>query len=112
MAVGTITSILAGVTFPFFLMYFGQITDIFTFLDTAAEKGLHIMYEFLLIGSVYWVLSNACNYLSLHSSVLLELLRLDPIDATEKDIQRAGKNVHQGRVRNPPDEQCHKANMG
>lgn len=86
MAVGTITSILAGVTFPFFLMYFGQITDIFTFLDTAAEKGLHIMYEFLLIGSVYWVLSNACNYLSLHSSVLLELFRLYPIDATEKDI--------------------------
>lgn len=35
MTVGTITSILAGLTFPFFLMFFGQITDLFTDKDQA-----------------------------------------------------------------------------
>jgi hypothetical protein len=30
MGVGSLTAALAGITFPFFLMYFGQITAIFT----------------------------------------------------------------------------------
>jgi hypothetical protein len=54
---GTLTAILAGITFPFFLMYFGQITDLFVDPATAVEKGLDILYKFLLIGSLYWVLS-------------------------------------------------------
>lgn len=58
MAIGTVTSILAGITFPFFLMYFGQITDIFTDINTSEEKGRYILFEFLVIGSVYWILSN------------------------------------------------------
>lgn len=44
MAVGTLTSILAGITFPFFLMFFGQVTDVFTDKDSAADKGLYIMF--------------------------------------------------------------------
>lgn len=57
MAVGTITSILAGVSFPFFLMYFGQITDIFIDKEFAAEKGFNIFIKFFIIGAVYWTLS-------------------------------------------------------
>lgn len=57
MGVGTITSIMAGITFPFFLMYFGQITDMFNDVETAADKGLQILYKFLIIGVLYWVLS-------------------------------------------------------
>jgi hypothetical protein len=58
MIVGTLSSILAGITFPFFLMYFGQITEMFQERESAADKGLEILYRFLLIGSTYWILSN------------------------------------------------------
>jgi hypothetical protein len=58
MALGTLTSILAGITFPFFLMYFGQITEIFSDRDSAADKGLKLLFRFLVIGSTYWILSN------------------------------------------------------
>ena len=57
MVVGTLTSILAGITFPFFLMYFGQITEIFNDRDSAADKGLDLLFRFLVIGSTYWILS-------------------------------------------------------
>jgi hypothetical protein len=39
MIIGTITSVLAGVTFPFFLMFFGQIADLFTVKEQAVDKG-------------------------------------------------------------------------
>jgi len=58
MVAGTLTSILAGITFPFFLMYFGQITEIFSDRDSAADKGLNLLFRFLVIGSTYWILSN------------------------------------------------------
>lgn len=61
MGIGTVTSSLAGITFPFFLMYFGQITDIFTDPATAAQKGRDIMLRFVVIGCVYWVLSSVGN---------------------------------------------------
>ena len=57
MGVGSLSAALAGVTFPFFLMYFGQITAIFSQPATAAEQGFQLMLKFLLIGCVYWVLS-------------------------------------------------------
>jgi hypothetical protein len=58
MIVGTIASILAGVAFPFFLMFFGQITDIFTEKELAVDKGFNIFTKFIIIGTVYWSLSN------------------------------------------------------
>ncbi len=57
MIVGTIASILAGVTFPFFLMFFGQITDLFADKSDAVDKGFHLFTKFIIIGSVYWTLS-------------------------------------------------------
>ena len=42
-------------------MYFGQITNLFEQKDTAVEKGAQLMYKFLLIGSIYWVLSTAIS---------------------------------------------------
>jgi len=57
MAGGSLASIAAGIAFPFFLLFFGQITDLFTNPDTAVDKGLDILYKFLIIGSLYWVLS-------------------------------------------------------
>ncbi len=57
MAIGSITAVLAGVSFPFFLMFFGQITDLLTIREEAAEKGFEIFVKFVMIGSVYWTLS-------------------------------------------------------
>lgn len=57
MIIGSITSVLAGVSFPFFLMFFGQITDLFTVKDDAVHKGFEIFIKFMVIGSVYWILS-------------------------------------------------------
>jgi hypothetical protein len=57
MITGTITAVLAGVSFPFFLMFFGQITGLFTVKDKAGEKGFGIFVQFVIIGSVYWILS-------------------------------------------------------
>jgi hypothetical protein len=62
MAGGTIASIMAGIAFPFFLLFFGQITDLFTDADTAVDKGLDILYKFLIIGSLYWILSITICY--------------------------------------------------
>ena len=59
MAAGTLASIMAGITFPFFLMYFGQITSLFDDPTTATDKGLDILIKFLIIGSLYWVLSTS-----------------------------------------------------
>ena len=61
MALGAVASILAGITFPFFLMYFGQITDIYIDPATSRDKGLQILYKFLIIGTAYWLLSNIYN---------------------------------------------------
>lgn len=57
MITGTITAALAGVSFPFFLMFFGQITGLFIEKDKAGDKGFGIFVQFVIIGSVYWILS-------------------------------------------------------
>lgn len=54
---GTLAAIMAGIAFPFFLLFFGQITDLFMDKESAVDKGLDILYKFLIIGSLYWVLS-------------------------------------------------------
>jgi len=36
MIAGAVSATLAGITFPFFLMFFGQITNIFSDVDHAA----------------------------------------------------------------------------
>lgn len=59
MAVGTFTSILAGLTFPFFLMFFGQITDLFEDKGRAVEKGFDVFTKFIIIGAGYWSLSTS-----------------------------------------------------
>ena len=61
MIAGTLAAILAGLTFPFFLMYFGQITELFTDKTSAVDKGLDILQKFLVIGSLYWILSTPLN---------------------------------------------------
>ena len=86
MGIGTLTSILAGITFPFFLMYFGQITDMFNDPTTASDKGLEILYKFLIIGFLYWVLSKLYILFSLCVYLLLELLWLDSKHEIKEDL--------------------------
>ena len=70
MIAGAVSATLAGITFPFFVMFFGQITNIFSDVDHAAQKGFNIMVKFVVLGSIYWIFGtsiyNQAFYHSIH----------------------------------------------
>ena len=69
MIIGTIASILSGITFPLFLMFFGQITDLLTDKSTSESKGIQIGIKFIIIGAAYWLLSTLSNIQPLLPSI-------------------------------------------
>jgi hypothetical protein len=59
MVVGTIWAIISGAVFPYFLIFFADITTIFNDdnRSTAAARGWELCWKFFIIGGITWVAS-------------------------------------------------------
>jgi hypothetical protein len=55
--IGSVAALISGATFPFFLLFFADITTIFDERnrDHAIAGGWELCWKFLLIGGVIWV---------------------------------------------------------
>jgi ATP-binding cassette subfamily B (MDR/TAP) protein 1 len=60
LVVGTICSIAAGCSFPFFMIFFGDILPVFLEpnRDHAASSAFDVALKFFIIGGATWILSN------------------------------------------------------
>lgn len=55
--IGSLSALAAGAAFPFFLIFFADITTIFDerYRDQSAQKGWELCYKFFIVGGVTWL---------------------------------------------------------
>jgi hypothetical protein len=65
LVIGSLSAIAAGGVFPFFLLFFADITTVFDerYRDESASKGWVMCYKFFIVGGLTWIFRNLLSNL-------------------------------------------------
>ena len=86
--IGTICALGVGTSFPFFMIFFGDILAVFveTAREKAAANAFEVTIKFVIIGGITWLLSTNIFDYRLDWALLLATVRLKSVTSVQKAL--------------------------